>query len=78
MWIMKFWFQNSIFFHNSLEELHEHVSPDILPDEYGGKGGSFSNHEIHSVIMKHEKHFREVRDMADSYNKHHSQKWNEI
>lgn len=28
--------------------------------------------------MKHEKHFREVREMADSYKKNHSQKWNEI
>ena len=54
------------------------MSPDILPDEYGGRGGPFSNKEIYGAIMKHEKHFREVREMADCYEKSHSQKWNEI
>ena len=58
-----------MFFHNSLDELYSHVSQDILPNEFGGRGGPFSNDEIHEAIMKHEKYFKEVKEMADKYNK---------
>ena len=71
---MLFIFQNSIFFHNSLEELHKHISPKILPVEYGGAMGPFSNKDIHATVMKHEKYFEEVREMADKYNAKHSWK----
>ena len=60
-----------MFFHNSLDELHEHVSSDILPSEYGGQGGNFCNTEVRGAIMKHEKYFKEVREMADKYNTTH-------
>ena len=58
-------FQNSIFFHNSLEELHKHVGPDLLPEEYGGTLGPFSNEDILAAIRKHENHFKEVQEMLD-------------
>ena len=66
--------QNSMFFHESLEELHKHVSKEILPYEYGGTMGPFTNKEIHQSIMKHEKYFREVQEMAAEHNKSHSEK----
>ena len=56
-----------------MEELYEYVSPDILPEEYGGRGGPFSNKDIQEAIMKHGKHFREVREIADKYKKNHPQ-----
>lgn len=34
-------FQESINFHDSFEELHEYVSPDSLPEEFGGTRGPF-------------------------------------
>ena len=34
-------FQESINFHDSFEELHEYVSPDSLPEEFGGNRGPF-------------------------------------
>lgn len=55
-----------------MEELHKHVSPKILPDEYGGATGPFSNKDIHAAVMKHEKYFEEVKEMADKYNTKHS------
>ena len=64
--------QNNLFFHASLEELHKHVSPSILPDEYKGEIGPFSNKDVHSAIMRHEKYFVEVKEMADKYNNKHS------
>ena len=63
--------QNNLFFHASLEELHKHVSPSILPDEYKGEIGPFSNKDVHSAIMRHEKYFVEVKEMADKYNNKH-------
>ena len=57
-----------MFFHNSLDELYKHVSSDILPNEYGGRGEPFGNDDIHGAIMKHEKYFKEVKEMADKYN----------
>ena len=68
--------QNSIFFHESIEELHKHISKEILPNEYGGNMGPFTNKEIHEAIMKHEKYFMEVQEMAAEYNKIHSQREN--
>ena len=58
-------------FHNSLEELHKYVSPAILPSEFGGTVGPFSNQKIHEAVMKQEKYFKEVQEMADNYNKNH-------
>ena len=58
-------FQNSIFFHNSLEELHKHVGPEVLPEEYGGTLGPFSNKDIREAIKKHGNHFKEVQAMVD-------------
>ena len=57
-----------MFFHNSLDELHKHVRSDILPNEFGGQGGPFNNTEVHEAIIKHERYFKEVREMADKYN----------
>ena len=61
-----------MFFHNSVEDLHKHVSPKILPGEYGGEAGPFSNKDIHAAVMKHEKYFMEVKEMADKYNIKHA------
>lgn len=36
-----------IFSHNSLEELHEHISPKYLPKELGGDQKSYS--ELSSI-----------------------------
>ena len=65
-------FQNTIFFHNSEEDLHKHVNSKILPQEFGGAMGPFSNKDIHAAVMKFEKYFEEVKDMADKYNAKHS------
>ena len=65
--ILVWQFQNSIFFHNSLEELHKHVGPELLPEEYGGTMGPFSNKDIRAAIMKHEKHFKEVQEMVENF-----------
>ena len=64
--------QNNLLFHNSVEELHKYVSPSILPIEYKGEMGPFSNKDVHSAIMRHEKYFVDVKAMADKYNNKHS------
>lgn len=34
-----------IFVHDSLEELYEYIPKDVLPDIYGGTGGSIEQFE---------------------------------
>ena len=60
-------FQNNMLFHNSLEELHKYFSPAILPSEFGGTSGPFSNQKIHEAVLKQDKYFKEVLEMAESY-----------
>ena len=38
--------QESVYVHSSLRELHEHVDPEILPEEFGGSAGPFNNAPI--------------------------------
>ena len=43
---------------DNLTRVHEVVSPDILPSEFGGKLGPMSNEELYKSAVKREKMFQ--------------------
>ncbi len=51
-----------------MEELHKHVDPEILPEEYGGTQGPFDNSEIHEATERFEDYFRELLSCQERYN----------
>jgi len=57
--------KESINFHDSFEELHEYVSPDSLPEEFGGTRGPFETRVCQKALQNFEGYFEEVRRMAD-------------
>ena len=54
--------KNSIYFHDSLESLHEQVPKQILPNELGGLSGSYDNADCAQAVFDIEKHFANVQD----------------
>ena len=44
-------FQENIHFHSSFKSLHEHVDPEVLPEEYGGTAGPFENSNCEKAIQ---------------------------
>ena len=54
--------QESIFIHSSLQDLHEHVDPAILPEEFGGSAGPFDNALIREAVERFGDYFQEVID----------------
>ena len=44
--------QESVYIHSSLTDLHEHMDPEILPEEFGGKAGTFDNAPIKELTQK--------------------------
>lgn len=45
---------------DNLTRVHEVVSPDILPSEFGGKLGPMSNEELYKSAVKREKMFQDL------------------
>ena len=58
-------FKEIIFFHNTMDQLHEYVDRDILPEEYGGKLARVENTQVRLASLKFEDYFKEVQKMAD-------------
>ena len=48
-------------FHDSLSELHKHVSKDILPEELGGTEGPLETESIRTAISKFEDFFKRAK-----------------
>lgn len=53
----------SIIFHNDNTSLHKHISPDILPSDFGGRAGPFDNSLCYEAIMKMEDFFEELKNI---------------
>ena len=58
--------RNSIFFHDSLTSLHEHVPKEILPEEFGGLNGPFDNYNTANAVFDREIHFRRVQQFVQA------------
>ncbi|OQR69429.1 alpha-tocopherol transfer protein-like [Tropilaelaps mercedesae] len=43
---------------SDLKSLHEHIDPEILPEEYGGQAGPFSNEWICQQLYQRDEEFR--------------------
>ena len=43
---------------SNMESLHRHVDPEVLPNEYGGKAGPFSNTWIREQLYARDEEFR--------------------
>ncbi|KAG0418868.1 hypothetical protein HPB47_004520 [Ixodes persulcatus] len=55
-----------IMFHGSdMSSLHEHISPEVLPQEYGGGGGHMDNQDFVAALLESEESFR--RDLQYGY-----------
>ena len=52
-------------FHDSLSELHKHVSRDVLPEELGGTAGPLETESIRTAISKFEGYFEEAKKVYD-------------
>lgn len=58
--------QTRIMFHGSdMSSLHEHISPEVLPQEYGGGGGHMDNQDFVAALLEGEESFR--RDLQYGY-----------
>lgn len=44
--------KESIHFHKSRESLHQHICPEVLPDEYGGKLGPIDHEKCVEYFLK--------------------------
>ena len=53
--------QERMIFHDSLSELHKHVSKDILPEELGGTEGPLETESIRTAISKFEDFFKRAK-----------------
>ena len=60
-----FSFQDNLFFHDTMEELHEHVDREILPEEYGGTLPKLENTQARLASLKFENYFKELKKLAD-------------
>ena len=59
--------QNLIIFHDSNESLHKYLDREILPEEYGGLLGKFSNQECAEKVHEMQEQFAETkRYIADN------------
>ncbi len=56
--------KKSIYFHNSIESLHEQVPKEILPKELGGDLGPFDNNACANAVFGIEPHFYRVQAMV--------------
>ena len=56
--------KNSIYFHNSLESLHEEVPKEILPQELGGETGPFDNYDSAQAVFDIEAHFYRINELV--------------
>ena len=59
--------KNNLFFHSSLESLHEHVPKDILPEELGGDMGPYDNQHCVQAVFSIEKHFAKMQQYVAAY-----------
>ena len=53
--------QNLIVFHDSHEELHQHVDRSILPKELGGEAGNFDNSESAQAVLDMQDFFQSIK-----------------
>ena len=60
--------KENIFFHNSIKDLHAHIDPEILPEEYGGQLGPFDNSPCNEAIKRFDDYYAEVREFASKFN----------
>ena len=58
-------FKENILFHDTMDQLHEYVDRDILPEEYGGKLARVENTQLRLASLKFEDYFKEVQKLAD-------------
>ena len=57
--------QEVMFFHDNVEQLHEHVDREILPEEYGGALSRVENTQVRLASLKFEDYFKELKKLAD-------------
>ncbi|XP_064480890.1 alpha-tocopherol transfer protein-like [Ornithodoros turicata] len=63
---MKEKFRKRIFFHgNDMTSLHQHISPDALPREYGGTQDELDNKDLVRILQQNEQLFK--RDAEYGY-----------
>ena len=53
-----------MFFHDNVEQLHEHVDREILPEEYGGALSRVENTQVRLASLKFEDYFKELKKLA--------------
>ena len=58
-------FQDNLFFHDAMDQLHEHVDREILPEEYGGALPKVENTQVRLASLKFEGYFKELKKLAD-------------
>ena len=56
--------QNNIKFHDTLNDLHEEVPREILPQEFGGDRGKMDHSDVKMSIQGFEDYFKEVRQLG--------------
>ena len=59
------WLQNNIKFHDTLNDLHEEVPREILPQEFGGDTGKMDHSDVKESIQLFEDYFKEVRQLGE-------------
>ena len=56
--------QNNIKFHDTLNDLHEEVPREILPQEFGGDTGKMDHSDIKESIQLFGDYFKEVKELG--------------
>lgn len=60
-------FRKRIYFHGEdMSSLHQHISPDVLPKEYGGTQGDFDNRDFVAAMEENEELFKRDGDYGYS------------
>ncbi|XP_023232492.1 alpha-tocopherol transfer protein-like isoform X2 [Centruroides sculpturatus] len=62
-------FKKRLYFHSDMKTLHEFISPDCLPLEYGGKLPSFDPTESNNMLKANEEFFRRNEEYVKLYEK---------
>ena len=58
-------FQNNIKFHEILNELHEEVPRESLPEEFGGDAGIMDHSDVKKSIELFGDYFKEVKQLGE-------------
>lgn len=52
-------------FHDTIEDLHQHIDKSVLPEEYGGEVGPFDLSEMRKCLMGMEDYFGEIKKYVE-------------